>query len=574
MSSRAPGVKYAAMRKILWLAMLLVGMIPLAQAEEIAVRGYLSHDKVATGQVFRVAVVLDVPAPWHINANPASSPEFIPTTLTFEPNSVATVGLVTYPSGKLSPVPWADDPVALYSGPTIILADVTVTGPTTLVGLLKYQACDDKVCYAPKSVPVRLPVEIGVAGPLAHPEIFGLAGEPVGDSVRREARPPVTTHPPEADRPPVTARPPAAIEDLLARRGWVITLVVVFLGGLALNLTPCVYPMIAITVGYFGGQTRAVGAAFRQSLVYFLGVTLTYSVLGLVAALTGGLFGALLQSVWVLIGIAALLVGLALSMFGLYEIQPPQFLLQRASGLSAQAGYLGVFFLGTTVGVIAAPCLAPVLVALLAYVGQRGDPWLGWWLFFVLACGLGLPYVVLGTFSGLLTRLPKSGMWMVRVKRIFGVVLIGAAVWVLLPLWKSKGVSWPAYTDSAVRQAATKGQPVIIDFSATWCGECLEMERTTFRDSRVIAAGQKFTLLQADLSNDESPTVKALTMRYHILGLPTLIFLDPAGREHGDLRQVGYVKADALLELLERARQPAATNALDSVGSVPLQLLQ
>ena len=556
------------MLKTLWLAILLLGMTPLAQAEAIAVRGYLSRDKVATGQVFRVAVVLDLPAPWHVNANPASSPESIPTTLTFEPNPHATVGPVMYPRGKVSSVPWADEPVALYSGSTIILADVTVTGPTTLVAVLKYQACDDKVCYAPKQVAVPLPIEIGVAGLPVHSEIFSLAGESVGDSARREARPPV------ADHPPVTTRPPAAIEDLLARRGWVITLVVVFLGGLALNLTPCVYPMIAITVSYFGGQTRTVGVAFRQSLVYFMGVTLTYSVLGLVAALTGGLFGALLQNGWVLVSIAALLAALALSMFGLYEIQPPQFLLQRATGLSARAGYLGVFFLGTTVGVIAAPCLAPVLVALLAYVGQRGDPWLGWWLFFVLACGLGLPYVVLGTFSGLLTRLPKSGMWMVWVKRIFGVVLIGAAAWVLMPLWKSKGVSWPAYTDAAIRQAAAKGQPVIIDFSAAWCGECLEMERTTFRDPRVIAAGQSFTLLQADLSNDESPAVKALTAQYHILGLPTLIFLDPTGREHAELRQVGYVKADWLLGVLERARQPAATNTLDSVGSVPLQLLQ
>ena len=556
------------MLKTLWLAILLLGMTPLAQAEAIAVRGYLSRDKVATGQVFRVAVVLDLPAPWHVNANPASSPESIPTTLTFEPNPHATVGPVMYPRGKVSSVPWADEPVALYSGSTIILADVTVTGPTTLVAVLKYQACDDKVCYAPKQVAVPLPIEIGVAGLPVHSEIFSLAGESVGDSARREARPPV------ADHPPVTTRPPAAIEDLLARRGWVITLVVVFLGGLALNLTPCVYPMIAITVSYFGGQTRTVGVAFRQSLVYFMGVTLTYSVLGLVAALTGGLFGALLQNGWVLVSIAALLAALALSMFGLYEIQPPQFLLQRATGLSARAGYLGVFFLGTTVGVIAAPCLAPVRVALLAYVGQRGDPWLGWWLFFVLACGLGLPYVVLGTFSGLLTRLPKSGMWMVWVKRIFGVVLIGAAAWVLMPLWKSKGVSWPAYTDAAIRQAAAKGQPVIIDFSAAWCGECLEMERTTFRDPRVIAAGQSFTLLQADLSNDESPAVKALTAQYHILGLPTLIFLDPTGREHAELRQVGYVKADWLLGVLERARQPAATNTLDSVGSVPLQLLQ
>jgi len=560
------------MTAILWLAMLLLGANTFAQESGITVHASLARDAVASGSAFRVTVALDLPAPWHVNANPAASPDFIPTTLTWAPNpSVRSVKII-YPRGQTVTVPWADAPVSLYSGKTIIVADVTITSNTTLTGVLKYQACDDKVCYAPKSVPIALRAEMGVPSPAAHSEIVRVEGEPPGeplrDSARREARPPGTAS------PSGTAHPPAAIEDLLQRRGLLLTLVVVFFGGLALNLTPCVYPMIAITVSYFGGQSRTVGAAFRQSLVYFFGVTLTYSVLGVVAALTGGLFGALLQNSWVLVGIAALLAGLALSMFGLYEIQPPQFLLQRAAGLSTRAGYLGVFFLGATVGVIAAPCLAPVLVALLAYVGQRGDPWVGWWLFFVLACGLGLPYVVLGTFSGLLTRLPKSGMWMVWVKRVFGVILIGAAAWVTMPLWRSKGVSWPAYSAETVQQAAMQGKPVVIDFSAAWCGECLEMERTTFRDQRVIAAGRSFTLLQADLSNDESPTVKALTAKYHILGLPTLIFLDPAGREHAELRQVGYATADALLGLLERARRPAPTNALDSVGNVPLQLMQ
>ena len=550
------------MRAIFWLAMLLLGANTFAREPGITVHASLARDATISGSAFRVTVALDLPAPWHVNANPAASPDFIPTTLTWAPNpSVRSVKII-YPRGQTITVPWADTPVSLYSGKISIFSDVTITSNTTLAGVLKYQACDDQVCYAPKSVPVTLRAEICDASSVTHSQTLSVEGEPNLAMARREAHPPVTAH------------PPAAIEDLLQRRGLLLTLLVVFLGGLALNLTPCVYPMIAITVSYFGGQSRTVGAAFRQSLVYFFGVTLTYSVLGVVAALTGGLFGALLQNSWVLVGIAALLAALALSMFGLYEIQPPQFLLQRAAGLSARAGYLGVFFLGATVGVIAAPCLAPVLVALLAYVGQRGDPWVGWWLFFVLACGLGLPYVVLGTFSGLLTRLPKSGMWMVWVKRVFGVVLIGAAAWVTMPLWRSKGVSWPAYSAEAVQQATTQGKPVVIDFSATWCGECLEMERTTFRDQRVIAAGRSFTLLQADLSNDESPRVKALTAKYHILGLPTLLFLDPAGREHAELRQIGYVPADALLGLLEQACRPAPTNALDSVGNVPLQLMQ
>ena len=508
------------MTAILWLTMLLFGANTFAQETGITVNAVLSRDK--------VAIVLNLPAPWHVNANPASSPDFIPTTLTFEPNPAATFGKIIYPPGQTVTLPWSDAPVSLYSGKTIIFADVTVTADTTLTGTLKYQACDDHVCYAPKTVPIK----ISVTGSLAQPENSGGQAPARADS----------------------------IGDLIRHRGLLITLVVVFFGGLALNLTPCVYPMIAITVGYFGGQSRSVGAAFRQALVYFLGVTLTYSVLGLVAALTGGLFGALLQNVWVLAGIAALLVALALSMFGLYEIQPPQFLLQRAAGLSARAGYFGVFFLGATVGVIAAPCLAPVLVALLAYVGQRGDPWVGWWLFFVLACGLGLPYVVLGTFSGLLTRLPKSGQWMVWVKRVFGVLLIGAAVWVTMPAWpKHANSNWPAYSAEALRQAAAAHQPVMIDFSAEWCGPCRKMEQTTFRDARVFEKSRDFVLLRVDLTNQDLPA--ELEKRFQIVGVPTIVFLDPAGREHAELRQVGYIDADELLGLFERARTPASTNA-------------
>lgn len=522
----------------LWLA-----LVVSASAQDIQVRSFLSQDKLAPGQAFRIAVVLELPAPWHCNANPASTPDFIPTTLSFTANEAVTIGKITYPAGQTVKVSWADNPVALYAGKVTIFADAKRTGksagPVTINGTVRYQACDDQVCYAPKTAPFT--VTEGAPVPAG---LFGADPAPSGNS----------------------------IEDLVERKGWFIALVVVFFAGMALNLTPCVYPMIAITVSYFGGQgERSTGKAFRHALVYFFGVTLTYSALGLVAALTGGLFGALLQNHWVLIGIAALLLALALSMFGLFEIQPPQFLMQKAAGLSGKAGYVGVFFLGATVGVIAAPCLAPILVALLAYVSQRGDPWLGWGMFFVLACGLGLPYVVLGTFSGALARLPKSGTWMVWVKRVFGVILVGAAAWVTMPLWETKGVSWPAYSPEVVKQAAADHKPVVIDFSATWCGPCRKMERTTFRDPRVIEAGKRVVLLKADVTASESAEVKSLMAEYRIRGVPTLVFLDPTGKEHVDLRQAEYTSADELLDLIKRAHQPAAATTVPS-HAVPASL--
>ena len=124
------------MTAIRWLTLLLLGATTFAQETGITVNAVMSRDK--------VAVILDLPAPWHANANPASSPDFIPTTLTFAPNPNATFGKISYPTGQTVTVPWSDTPVSLYSGKTIIFADVTITADTTLTGTLKYQACDDR----------------------------------------------------------------------------------------------------------------------------------------------------------------------------------------------------------------------------------------------------------------------------------------------------------------------------------------------------------------------------------------------------------------------------------------------
>ncbi|NQU09184.1 sulfite exporter TauE/SafE family protein, partial [bacterium] len=422
-----------------------------------------SVDRLTAGQSFHLAVVLELPSPWHVNAQPVSLPGLIPTELTWAGTPPVTIGPVTYPPGDPVPVVWADQPVRLYSGRVVLFASGSVPadaapGPVTLTGRLRFQACDDNVCYAPQTLPVEVTTRVVPATEPAQAQHINLfaAYQPA----------PTRFMPLSA----AAATPPDnSIAALVAKRGWLIALVVVFLGGLALNLTPCVYPMIAITVSYFGGQgERQVGRAFAGALAYCLGIVLTYSALGLVAALTGGLFGALLQSPAVLVVIAALLVVLALSMFGLFELRPPSFLLQKATGLSARAGLAGTFLLGALVGVVAAPCLAPILVALLAFVGQRGDPWLGWWLFFVLACGLGLPYMVLGTFSGLLARLPKSGYWMVWVKRVLGVLLLLVAAWFVRPIFGRAPfppslLPWQPYTTAAVTAA---DRPVLIDFMA------------------------------------------------------------------------------------------------------------
>src|SRR5258708_21708980 len=201
------------------------------------------------------------------------------------------------------------------------------------------------------------------------------------------------------------------LTDVLDRGGWAAFLTL-FLIGLALNLTPCVYPMLSVTVSVFGARRSAPSLqVVGSALLYVLGMATMYSVLGVTAAFTGGLFGGWLANPLVSVGIGLLLIGLSLSMFGLYELTPPAAVLNRL-GDAGTTRAIGIFLSGLVVGVFAAPCVGRPVVALLAVVGQKGDPWFGFTSFFTLAMGLGAPYLVLGTFSNLIQRMPRSGEWM------------------------------------------------------------------------------------------------------------------------------------------------------------------
>ena len=216
--------------------------------------------------------------------------------------------------------------------------------------------------------------------------------------------------------------------------GWAMlwTLLGIFLGGVALNLTPCVYPLIPITVSYFGGRSgQSRTSLVTHGLLYMVGLSLMNSVLGVVAALTGEMMGALLQNPVVLIGIAVLLAAFAASLFGFWEMRLPSALTQAAS--KSYAGYFGTFFMGLTLGIVAAPCLGPFVLGLLTWVASMGSPWLGFLVFFTLSLGLGLPLFFLAVFSGRIESLPRSGEWMLWVRLILpGNTLVSAFMTILL----------------------------------------------------------------------------------------------------------------------------------------------
>jgi len=385
------------------------------------------------------------------------------------------------------------------------------------------------------------------------------------------------------------------------------TLLAIFLGGLALNLTPCIYPLIPITISYFGGKSEKIkGHVIMHGILYILGLAITNSLLGLSAALSGGMLGFALQNPFVLIFVAGVMVAMALSFFGLWDLRLPFWLTRIAS--KNYAGFSGTFFMGLTLGIIAAPCLGPFILGLLIYVGQRGDAFRGFLYLFVLSIGLGLPLAVLAIFSGAISRLPKSGDWMLWIRKLMGWVLLGMAGFMIGPLisqffgkhWLLVGVSiaagvhlgwldttgkklkifpyfkkamgiilvvggiiylaltsqhvgkieWIPYDQSIIEKTAEQKEPMIIDFYADWCGPCVAMEREVFTDPEVIKLSHNVITMRLDLTRSQ-PFHDDIMRKYQIRGIPTAVFINRQGIEEKRLRAIGFVEKGEFLKRLK-----------------------
>lgn len=337
-----------------------------------------------------------------------------------------------------------------------------------------------------------------------------------------------------------------------------MSLVLIFAFGLLLSLTPCMLPMIPVLSTILAGMHDVKrGRGFFLALAYVTGMALVYAILGIIAAQTGsGLFH-YLQTPWVLGIFSLILVFLALSLFDIFQLQLPLAWQQWVTSRTQNGnGYVSVLLFGAASALIASPCLTAPLIAVITYIAQTGNIIFGGLALFLLAYGMGVPLLLLGAGFGRLV--PKSGAWMLRLKKLIGLLMLVAALWISQPLlikyWHAawgtsqSSLDFKAIANSADLDAVVSrsNRPILLDLYADWCRSCIEMERKTFSDSAVREKLSQMTLVRVDMS-EYTDDHAVLLRRFSLYGPPAVIVLTPLDGEER-LRVIGFEPKDIFLE--------------------------
>ncbi|MCX5759773.1 MAG: thioredoxin family protein [Candidatus Hydrogenedentes bacterium] len=562
----------------------LLGIVALystgaAEAPSPTVTPVFETDAAHAGTPIGAAVQVAFGEGWHVNAHKPNDEYLIPTDLKLSPGPGMTVRDIAYPEPVKIVLEGANETLATYGpafaiGVVIDIAADVKPGDYNVQGALQYQACDKKQCYPPNTLPVILPIKVVpssqalVSHPIEVPKSTiknTITSTGTSTSTTTQSPKPQTLNPETgawrllADSFAVvgdasgymnasdfiafldnaeSGRGAAGNNPLANKAGWLVALFALT-GGLLLNFTPCVLPLIPINLGIIGAGVKA-GSRSRGFLLggaYGAGIALTYGVLGLVVILgVSKTFGAINATPWFNAAIAVIFIALALAMFDVYLIDFTRF--QTRLGIKKREGgsFVTAVLMGAVSALLAGACVAPVIISTIVYAQDRyaNGIWAALFLPFLVGIGMALPWPLAG--AGL-SFLPKPGAWMVRVKYAFGVlILLFAAYYAHLAygLMREQHAAsgqelagWTPSLAEGLAQAQPEKKPVLIDFWATWCKNCITMDATTFRNPQVQAHLANYVRIKFQAEHPGDPATREAMEHFEIVGLPTYVVLKP-----------------------------------------------
>ena len=550
----------------------------LAQPPRVAIHPVGETDAVHADTTARVGLEVALDPGYHVNSNAPLDDLLIPTVLRLDPPDGFSLEGVAFPEAILLDQVGVEEPLAVFEEEFVIGAALRVDaslapGTYAVPGTLRYQACNDRMCFNPTNAAVRFDVTVAPGSqPLAtvRPDLF--AGLTMADPGSAAPAPAPTPAPLVDDLTVMTALDDfevlgstggylgteafldfmAAAESGEGRRGWfegrgpLAILLLILAGGLALNLTPCVLPMIPINLAIIGAGAKAGSRVrgFALGGTYGAAMALVYGILGLVVILTAGSFGTINSSPWFNVGIATLFVVLGLAMFDVLAIDFSRFQSRFTAGTAGGGSFLAAFGMGAVAALLAGACVAPVVIQVIVFssnlYGTGTTAALA--LPFVLGIGMALPWPVAG--AGL-SWMPKPGAWMVRVKHAFGVFILGTAVYygylgygLFAQRWVDPAEvadsaralldeGWHASLGRGLAAAQAENKLVLVDMWATWCKNCLTMDRTTLKAPAVENGLEAYVKVKFQAEDLDASPARDVLKHLDGIGLPTYAILRP-----------------------------------------------
>ncbi len=463
----------------------------------------------------------------------------------------------TYPPSQTHVDPFIKKPVQVYLHDFEImillkLSSQAPLGRQTLEGELRYQGCSDDFCYRPMKVPLLIPLDVVSSLP-SQPTLPQSSHQTAGGQASLIAH-----------RSALSPQFPAnfweilkegKLEHLLSLNPFLF-LFLVFLGGVLTDFTPCVLPIIPLTLAVVGvKKNRSLVHNMGVSLSLVLGMACTYAALGLLSAFLGLRLGFLFQSVYFLFFLILFFIFLSLALWGVIHFELP-LAMRNFLGKVGGDGFRGAFLAGLTIGFIASPCVGPLIAPLLLWVAQAQNLMWGAGVLFVYALGMGSLFFVTGTFFSTFGSRLRGGRYTEFLKKILALLILLPALYygyilVHQSLGKQEKAGWVHSLSQGLEQAKTGQKPMVIDFYADWCLPCLELDQKTFADLKVQKTLEDFVKIKIDCTL-ETPHCNEAVRRFGVIGWPTVLFLDKNQVLQKDLSVVGgFVGPEKMQKILE-----------------------